>query len=93
MLYLNKFKRLLLSNSILCFLFLFIIIYIWIFTGIIKYSSKLNNETNLEGKIIAYSLKEDRLSLTIKSTETVLVNYYIKNSPEKEYLRNIIGYG
>ncbi|MBQ9834013.1 MAG: DNA internalization-related competence protein ComEC/Rec2 [Bacilli bacterium] len=93
MLYLIKLKNLLRSNKYAVALLMFITGYVIFFTIIIKYESVLNDETILKGQIINYSFKEDKLSLTIKTKEKIIANYYIENQKEKDKLQKLIKFG
>ena len=93
MLYLIKLKNLLRSNKYAVALLMFITGYVIFFTIIIKYESVLNDETILKGQITNYSFKEDKLSLTIKTKEKIIANYYIENQKEKDKLQKLIKFG
>ena len=93
MLYLIKLKILLRSNKYILYILIFVIGYVIFSTLILKYESVLKDEKILKGKIINYVFKEDKLSLTIKTKENIIANYYIENQNEKDRLQKLIKFG
>ena len=94
MLYLKRLKNLLLFNKFFIFLFFIIIIYVSIFTIIIKYDSVYENKYyTINGRILNYNIDGDKISIIIKSKEKIQVNYYIKSLKEKKYLEQNICLG
>ena len=85
----KRLKLLLQSRLFKIISLIFIGIYIILFTKVIKYNTKYDlNSNNLTGIIIAKKIDGDKLSLTIKDQEKVIVSYYINSLEEKEYLEN-----
>ena len=86
----KKLKIILQSKVFYIVFFLFIIIEILFTTILIKYDSIYQNgNISLEGTIIKYSIKDDKISLIIKSKEKISVTYYLK---ENEKIDLKIGY-
>ena len=70
------------------------VIYVLIFTVIIKYESVYSgNETKLIGRIKEYSINGNKLQMTITAQEDVIATYYIKTQDEKLYLLKNIKVG
>lgn len=87
--YSNKLKIILQSNYLYLFLILFCIFYIFIFISIKEYHSLYKKDTTtITGKVIGFSKNKDKLSLTIKGKEKIIVNYYGK---EEIDTTNILG--
>ena len=86
-------KNLLLFNSFLIIIGILVIGYVIVSTKIIKYETKIPNNTNIyQGKVIAYKFKDDKLVLEVKGKEKIIVNYYYKNN-DKNKLFNTIHLG
>ncbi len=86
-------KNLLLFNSFLIIIGILVIGYVIVSTKIIKYKTKIPNNTNIyQGKVIAYKFKDDKLVLEVKGKEKIIVNYYYKNN-DKNQLFNTIHLG
>lgn len=85
----NKLKIILQSNIFSIFLILGIIFYVFYFTNIRKYESKYSNKTTkIEGEVLNFKIDDDKVRITLKAKEKIMVNYYIKNDEEKYYLEN-----
>ena len=86
----KRLKILLQSKIFYIILLMFILIFIFIKTIIIKYESKLEIENELIGVVIDLKITEDKLSFTLKSKEKVYCNYYIKENINFDYT-NLLG--
>ena len=87
---LKKLKTILLSRKtyliIICFLFLYFII----FTKIIKYTSVYDgSENRITGIVTNYRLKSNILTIEIKAKEKIIANYYYEDELPKT--RSLIG--
>ncbi len=79
MLYLQKLKVILQSKYFYLFLLIFITIYIFITTILIKYETNLDNSDVLEGYIIDINYQEDKISFVLKvDNEKVNCTFYTK---------------
>ncbi len=76
MLYLKKLRTILQSNWFYYFLILFLIIYIFLNTVVIKYETSNPNASFLEGTIIDISYNTDNISFILKGKEKVRCVYY-----------------
>ena len=91
---LNNLKLLLRYNYIFIVLFLLAIIYVFIFTIIIKYESHYTgSERELKGIIKEYSINGSKLQMTIKANEDIIATYYINSEEEKSELLKTVGIG
>ena len=92
--HLNNLKIILRCNIVFLIMMLFMVIYVLIFTVIIKYESVYSgNETKLIGRIKEYSINGNKLQMTITAQEDVIATYYIKTQDEKLYLLKNIKVG
>ena len=92
--HLNNLKIILRCNIVFLIMMLFMVIYVLIFTVIIKYESVYSgNETKLIGRIKEYSINGNKLQMTITAQEDVIATYYIKTEDEKLYLLKNIEVG
>ncbi len=90
----KKLKILLQSNVFYIGLFFFLCLYIFIFTVVIKYETKIPAETKeITAKIVSYSIDGDKLSMILKNEEKISATYYIKSSEEKDTLENTLRIG
>ena len=78
--YLPRLKTILQSKILYIILFVFIFFYVLINCVVIKYQTKINDFTYLEGKIIDIDIKEDSLSFILKTNikEKVKCQYYFQ---------------
>ncbi|MBQ6841014.1 MAG: DNA internalization-related competence protein ComEC/Rec2 [Bacilli bacterium] len=73
----KKLKTILQSKFLYVSLFLFLFIYIIVFTKLIDYQSKYGDgDIILSGRVVKYSLSNDKLSFVIKAKEKILSTYY-----------------
>lgn len=91
---LNNLKLILRCNILFIILLIFSLLYIFLFTVIIKYESKYDGtETSITGKIKEYSINGSKLQMTIAAQEDIIATYYIKSKEEKETLLKRVGIG
>lgn len=84
-------KILLQSNLFYFILIVCLFIYILITTVCIKYDTKYDLNTNtVKGVIKEYSLKEEYITLTVKSDELIKVTFYFNNNYNKDYFNNVV---
>ena len=87
-------KNILQYNLLFVVLITLSIIYVIIFTKLIKYESVYDiTENKIEGIIKTFSINGDKLKLEIKAKETIIANYYIKSENEKTDILDKIGIG
>ena len=87
-------KKVLQYNKLFIVLFILLGIYIYLTTVIIKYKSTLDIDKNsIEGVIKDIKLNGDKLTLEIKSKETIIANYYIKSKEEQIKIKEMLHYG
>lgn len=87
-------KTILQYNKLLIVFFIFLCIYILLFTKIIKYESKLDIRKNVfEGVITSIKFEGDRLVLDVKGEERLIANYYVKSKEEKNTILDVIHHG
>ena len=87
-------KNILQYNLLFVVLITLSIIYVIIFTKLIKYESVYDiTENKIEGIIKTFSINGDKLKLEIKAKETIIANYYIKSEDEKNDILDKIGIG
>lgn len=92
--HLNNLKIILQCNVIFIILTIIIILYVLIFTKVIKYESTYTgNETSITGKIKEFSINGNKLKLTINAKEDIIATYYLESIDEKEELFNNIAIG
>ncbi|MBE6155846.1 MAG: DNA internalization-related competence protein ComEC/Rec2 [Firmicutes bacterium] len=73
-------KKLLQSNLTYFFLFIFLFLYVVFFTKIIKYESNYGDgPLTIRGKVIKYSVSEEKISFIIMAQEKIQVIYYWQN--------------
>lgn len=83
----NKLKIVLQCNKIFIALFLLLVIYVIVFTKIIKYHSVYDGtESTITGTITSLSINGNALKLEIKAKELIKATYYIQSIEEKEFL-------
>ena len=80
--YLTKLKIILQSNVFYLISIIIIVIYVLVFTRLIKYESKYQDETHFIGTVSRYVQKEDSTTIYLDSDEQILVNYYDKIAVE-----------
>ena len=86
-----KLRIILQSKKFVIISLIFICIYVLVFTKVITYKSKLNNDTTkLIGSILSYTIDGNKLSMKINAQEKVQVTYYINSLEEKNYLKENI---
>lgn len=84
-------KTILQYNKLFIVFFIFLCIYILLFTKIIKYESKLDIRKNVfEGVITSIKFEGDRLVLDVKGEERLIANYYVKSKEEKNTILDVI---
>ena len=87
-------KTILQYNKLFIVFFIFLCIYILLFTKIIKYESKLDIRKNVfEGVITSIMFEGDRLVLDVKGEERLIANYYVKSKEEKNTILDVIHHG
>ena len=87
-------KNILQYNLLFVVLITLSIIYVIIFTKLIKYESVYDiTENKIEGIIKTFSINGDKLKLEIKAKEIIIANYYIKSEDEKNDILDEIGIG
>ena len=87
-------KQILQYNKLFAFTLIILILYIFLFTKVIKYKSNYNiKDTILLGNITSISINGNKLTLEIKGKEKVIANYYIKTLDEKNNILNILHHG
>lgn len=87
-------KTILQYNKLFIVFFIFLCIYILLFTKIIKYESKLDiRKTVFEGVITSIKFEGDRLVLDVKGEERLIANYYVKSKEEKNTILDVIHHG
>ncbi len=92
--HLRNLKLILRCNILFIILLIFSLLYIFLFTVIIKYESKYDGaETTITGKIKEYSINGSKLQMTIAAKEDIITTYYIKSKEEKETLLKRVGIG
>ncbi len=75
MLYLTKLKTILQSKKTYLFLIIFLGIYLFVRTILIKYDTKIQGDT-IEGVVTQVSTKQDKISFILKGSEKILCTYY-----------------
>lgn len=87
-------KQILQYNKLFAFTLIILILYIFLFTKVIKYKSNYNiKDTILSGNITSISINGNKLTLEIKGKEKVIANYYIKTLDEKNNILNKLHHG
>ena len=87
-------KIILQYNKLFIVFFIFLCIYVLLFTKIIKYESKLDIRKNVfEGVITSIKFEGDRLVLDVKGEERLIANYYVKSKEEKNTILDVIHHG
>ena len=87
-------KQILQYNKLFAFTLIILILYIFLFTKVIKYKSNYNiKDSILSGNITSISINGNKLTLEIKGKEKVIANYYIKTLDEKNNILNILHHG
>lgn len=85
----KKLKILLQSNVFYIGFFFFLCFYVFFFTKVLKYETKIpSNTTEIKAKILSYTIDGDKLSLLLKAKEKISATYYIQSKEEKEELQN-----
>ena len=75
-------------------MFIFLVIYVFVATKLIKYESIYSgDETTITGKITNYSINGNKLKINIKNKEEIIATYYIETQEELAYLKENIGIG
>ena len=75
MLYLTKLKTILQSKKTYLFLIIFLGIYLFIRTVLIKYDTKIKEDT-IVGVVTQVSTNQDKISFILKGSEKILCTYY-----------------
>ena len=78
-----KIRKLLLHDWFYYILAFIAILYAMIYINIPKYSVYSGNEHDINGNLSNYSIKNDKLSLELKSDEKLKCTYYFKSDEEK----------
>lgn len=87
-------KTILQYNKLFIVFFIFLCIYILLFTKIIKYESKLDIRKNVfEGVITSIKFEGNRLVLDVKGEERLIAYYYVKSKEEKNTILDVIHHG
>ena len=87
----KKLKNTLQSNKLYICLVIFIILYVIVFTKIIKYNTKLDNNNELIGIVTKLNVSNDKISFILKSQERIICNYYINKETENYDFNNLLG--
>lgn len=75
-------------------MFIFLVLYVFVATKLIKYESIYSgDETTITGKITNYSINGNKLKINIKNKEEIIATYYIETQEELAYLKENIGIG
>lgn len=85
---LQKLKTILQSNLFYVVLIIFISFFVLIKTIVIKYDTNYDNPKYLEGIIVDYDIKEDKINFTLDAKELVLCTYYLE---EQKEIENLLG--
>lgn len=80
MLFLKKLKIVLQSNIFYYLCFIFLIFYLFIITIVIKYDTKIDNLSVLEGIVIDINIKDNKISFILKNSEKIKCTYYLKDN-------------
>ncbi len=89
-----RLKNLLQSKTFFIISLIFLVLYVFLFTNVIKYYSKYTGEeTIIEGKLINFKIDGDKLSLELDAKEKVQVNYYFKTEEELKEVKNNLKLG
>ena len=89
-----KLKTILQSNELYALLLFILVIYLLlIFTLKNNISIYNGNETRFVGIVEDYTIKDNRISITLKGKEKLIVNYYSEIIPDIKYGDNITVYG
>lgn len=89
-----KLKILLQSKIFIIISLIFLLGYVFLFTQIIKLHSVYNeNIHNISGIIMDYKIDGDKLSITLKAQEKIMVFYYFKTEEEKKAYSNNLEIG
>ena len=83
----KRLKIVLQSKYLYVFLLLFLILYVFITTKLIKYESHVNSSV-IEGTVVSINYNEDKISFVLKAKEKIKCTYYLK---ENEILENLLG--
>lgn len=90
----RKLKILLQSNVFYIGFFLFLLFYVFFFTNVVKYETKIPTDTKeITAKILSFTIDGDKLSLLLKGKEKISATYYIQSKEEKEKLENSLKVG
>ncbi len=85
----KKLKIVLQSNIFYVIISIFAILFVFISTVIIKYDTKLDNPSLIEGVITDLDIKSDKISFILKSNEKIKCNYYLKDNSND--FKNLLG--
>lgn len=85
----KKLKIILQSNYTYLILVVISFAFILFSTIIVKYESKLSNETELIGIITSVEYKEDKITFILKTQEKVMCNFYLDE--QNENYKNLLG--
>ena len=70
------------------------LLYVILFTKVIKYTSKYDGtENKVTGIITNITLDGNKLTLKIKAKENIIANYYLKTKEEKDNILNLVHIG
>ena len=89
----KKLKNILQSKYLYIIFLIISIIFCFIFTRVIKYTSIYNNESYFSGVVLNYNINGNKLTVNFKDKEKLVGNYYFKTEQEKKYFENNIFYG
>ncbi len=88
----KKLKNILQCNYIFYILLILSVLYVFINISYIDSKSKYTGkETKIYGYITDYKIDGDKLTITLKSKEKLIVNYYFKTKEEKDNYKLNIG--
>lgn len=87
-------KQILAYNKLFVFIGIFVLLYVILFTKVIKYTSKYDGtENKVTGIITNITLDGNKLTLKIKAKENIIANYYLKTKEEKDNILNLVHIG
>jgi len=89
----KKLRIILQSKILYIILILISLLFCFIFTKTISYTSKYSTETSFEGIVSNYNIDGNKLTINFYDKEKLIGNYYFKTKSEKENFINKINYG
>ena len=90
----KRLKIILQSNIFIGILFLILCLYVFICVKVRKYDSFiLENVSEIQAKVLSFSIDGDKLSMILKKEEKISASYYFKSAEEKEYYKQHLSIG